>query len=365
MGIRFFINLLFFTIFTSCKNNTEKQENYDTIINLKETIGIESLPVKPLQSTQIIPLEFTEKSILQNINIEGITNQYIAISDVNNLYFFDTQGTFLSSISRKGNGPEEYIDITYSWIDFSKKEAHLYDLHRKSIKKYDFSGNFIEEKKSIHLMSFTELNPNEFIAYNGTHSNFEFAIYDKKWNIKDSIIQRKEKVDTKDFSVIKSFQKSNDNVFFYDKSIIYECKNKEIFPKIFLEKGNLQIPDEVMYDIKRKKERQQYIWGDFVTLAGDYLFINFYYDNKKYYDVWNVKNQKLLYRNIMSSPNDLSGITISVNGKEVRGWIKYFEDNALFFTISENEQEKLEIDNQGNPILVVIDLKEFEINFLE
>lgn len=66
-----------------------------------------------------------------------------------------------------------------------------------------------------------------------------------------------------------------------------------------------------------------------------------------------MKNQKLLYRNVMSSPNDLSGITISVNGKEVRGWVTYFEVNTLYFTISENEQEKLDIDNQGNPILVI------------
>lgn len=349
-----------FILFISCKNSTKKQENQNSVLNFKESIILESLPViSPLKATIISPLEFTEKSILGNFFIVGVSEQYIVTQDVDKLCFFDKKGAFLSTISRKGNGPEEYTSISNCWIDFNKKEAHVHDFHRKSIKKYDFSGNFIEEKPSINLYSFTELNPDEFIAYNEASSDFKFTIYDKKWNIKDSLFARKEEK-TKDFIVLKNFQKNGSDVFFYDESFLYECKNKEILPKLFLEKGDLKIPNEVMYDIKRKKERHKYIWGDFVILAENYLFVDFYYNNKKYYDIWNVKNQKLLYRNILSSPNDPLGIRISINGKEVNGWIKYFENNTLYFLISEHTQSELETSNQENPIIVGVHLENFE-----
>ncbi|WP_172914779.1 6-bladed beta-propeller [Capnocytophaga canis] len=365
MGTRFLINLCYFflVIFVSCESHTEKQVEYEAVLDLKESMGVEKLSIKPLEATQMIPLEFTKRSVLRSAYIEGVTDEYIVVRNGNSLIFFDTQGKFLSKISRMGNGPEEYIENTYSWIDFDKKEAHVYDLHRKSVKRYDFSGNFIEEKKNVHLWSFTELSSDRFIAYNDMLSNFEFTIYDKNWNVKDSIIERKDKFNIKDFNVIKSFQISKNNIFFYNAPIIYQSKNGGMFPKIFLEKGNLQIPDEIHYDLSRKNEKQRYIWNDFVTLAGDYLFLSYYYDNKKYDDIWNVKNQKLLYRNTISSPDELPGVPISVNGEEVRGWIRYFENDMFYFVVSEGEQEKLNVDNEENPIIVVTDLKTFEKSF--
>lgn len=356
----FFISLCLILLI-SCKNNAKKQETENRVLNLKESIILEKLPVAtPLEATLTIPLEFTEKSILAEVSIEGISKKYIVTQDVSKLCFFDKKGTFLSSISRKGSGPEEYTDISgCCWIDFNKEEVHLHDLHKKTIKKYDFSGNFIEQKPSVHLLTFTELNPDEFIACNEVSSDFKFTIYDKKWKAKDSIFA-KEKTSTKDFIVLKDFQKNSKGVFFYDNSILYECKSKEMQPMLFLEKGNLKIPSEVEYDITRKKERHEYIWGDFVMLADDYLFVNFYYDYKKYYDIWSVKNQKLLYRNTISFPDDSSGIPILVNGKEVNGWIKYFKNNMFYFMISEQTRGELEINNQENPIIVGISLESFE-----
>ncbi|MFR5758380.1 MAG: 6-bladed beta-propeller [Bacteroides cellulosilyticus] len=65
------------------------------------------------KNPKTIRLETNDKCLLSaNAYLLNVTPKYIVIGDKTSFYFFNAEnGSFLSVMDRKGNGPEEYADI--------------------------------------------------------------------------------------------------------------------------------------------------------------------------------------------------------------------------------------------------------------
>ena len=84
------------------------------------------------KNPKTIRLETNDKCLLSaNAYLLNVTPKYIVIGDKTSFYFFNAEnGSFLSVMDRKGNGPEEYADIFSRFFDEEKELIYVAD--RKS-----------------------------------------------------------------------------------------------------------------------------------------------------------------------------------------------------------------------------------------
>ena len=71
-------------------------------------------------------------------------SKYIVIGDKTSFYFFNAEnGSFLSVMDRKGNGPEEYADIFSRFFDEEKELIYVATPNKTKLYKPD--GTFVSE----------------------------------------------------------------------------------------------------------------------------------------------------------------------------------------------------------------------------
>ncbi len=341
----------------SCVNKSIYREN---TINVASSLSIKNKELnKPLNVQKIIPLQFTNASMLgENVIIVDISDEFIVVKDSKIVYIFDSKGNYLSKIDCRGQGYREYLNISDILVDVQEENVLILDFFRNSVKKYNFKGNFISEIKDIQVMSFERVNNDCIIGFNPPFSDYEFTFISDNWRKRDSIHKRKSKFTSEDFTVFKDFKLFDSHPYFYDNSsgVVNFFNQKNIDTLLIVDKGEFQIPSEIAYSLKRKKERRKYIWGDYINLTKDFLFLEFYYKNEKYYDIWDINTKKLLFRKSINSPNQSIHL-ISTDNQVIEGmnvWVKFIKNDKLYFLV---EPECINLDNKGNPIILQIDVK--------
>lgn len=70
-----------------------------------------------------------------------MNDSIIFVSEFGKLYTFTREGKFVSQISRKGEGPEEYIVLSSFYIDNKKQQVTIIDNYKNVLINYDFMGN--------------------------------------------------------------------------------------------------------------------------------------------------------------------------------------------------------------------------------
>ncbi len=94
-------------------------------------------------------------------------------------------------------------------------------------------------------------------------------------------------------------------------------------------------------------------------MAGGYLFLEFYFNDKMYRDVWNPETGTLLFRTEISDGNDLPGFPVGVNGETVYCWPNYAEGDNLYCILLHSEAKKIipSIPEDSNPVILHLELE--------
>ena len=118
-------------------------------IDFKQTYPKKGIDLEEIADVSYIPLETTDRSLVQAIRQIEISDSIIIIGDYSNAVIaFDRQGKFLWSFNKQGGGPEEYNTLTTLCVDFNKKEIYILDFYtRYRIMVYSFEGKFIRRLK--------------------------------------------------------------------------------------------------------------------------------------------------------------------------------------------------------------------------
>ncbi len=104
---------------------------------------------EPLQETppykhgEIIKLETSPSCLLGNIIRIEMNDSFIFVLEYDKLYTFTREGKFISQISRKGEGPEEYIVLSSFYVDNPKQQVTIIDSYKNLLINYDFMGNYL------------------------------------------------------------------------------------------------------------------------------------------------------------------------------------------------------------------------------
>ena len=100
-------------LLVSCNNHTKEQRK-DNLLRIPVKMNNDELKLSQIaDSIRYIPLsnDFILKDI-ESMKVDDEGNFYIISSDENGVYKFDRKGNFICQISKKGQGPGEYISLS-------------------------------------------------------------------------------------------------------------------------------------------------------------------------------------------------------------------------------------------------------------
>lgn len=309
---------------------------------------------------EIIPLEFTTESMLGRIRRLASDDEFIITFEDEAIVLFDAKtGKYISNISRKGNGPGEYQFLWSAFVDFSEKKIYAHDFTIRKILIYSFDGTHLETIENDSICSIAAINKDTFIAYHFPKIAYKYnaSIYDKNWNyIKGAALRVQKKDLEKSNEPIISFPTYNGSIFLKPTNDTLYILNQDLaFEKfLFIDEGKYKDKAGVL-----PINRENFITRFDYRIAKNYMFCEFDYDRKSYYDIWDISTQKLIYRNIESKRGDKAGIALNYKGKTIHAWPSFVENNILYCTLEQDEVSMLELknDNEGNPVLLRVEIK--------
>ena len=137
--------------FFCCKQKTQFDINLAVFEQekIKKTEIIKFDNTEYIDSCQFIQLETTEKSLFGEITqLETFEEKfYIYDRQTKKIKVFDHTGKFLNDIGKLGQGPGEYINISFFFLNPKEKKIGLYDPSKSAIHEYTLIGNFLRTVK--------------------------------------------------------------------------------------------------------------------------------------------------------------------------------------------------------------------------
>lgn len=172
-------------IVASCKHSLN-EASIATINNLNLTN--EPLQEAPTyKNARIVKLETSPSSLIGNINRVEMNDSLIFILEFDKLSIFTMEGKFVSQVSRKGEGPDEYIVLSSFYVDNVKEQVIIVDNYKNTLIHYDFNGKYLSSisvpKGSFESSRFTLLTDDEkLLNYNmmDMHDTKAYSLFDIK-----------------------------------------------------------------------------------------------------------------------------------------------------------------------------------------
>lgn len=320
--IFYIILFLFFIACTSTKNDQKGVEFGDIV----------SIPITDLETTygklsdfaedvKIVPLEFSDDCILGEIKKIVMSDSCIFVLENENqkgIYVFDHIGKYLYRIGNRGQGPEEFVDISDFSLNEEEQLIYLYDLARKKVLVFSYEGDFIKDIQMNYYADNFEYQNGLFYLYrespsfgdplcslvikdeNGNTVNKFYPVIKKLPRIHECIFRKldnqilfvehmrdsiftikgdklspKYYIDYKDKSMSKVDRESIKNGTRLSLNVLLECKKMagiedifEINDKVFINNINIIVPKFTIYDKKTKDVKT------FSFILNDFLFIS-------------------------------------------------------------------------------------------
>ncbi|KYG78778.1 6-bladed beta-propeller [Roseivirga echinicomitans] len=166
---QFILFLFILLVAFSCSKNTTKKESESVVVtdDFKSYRLDIDLPVERfsdlIESVELVRMEETDNSLLSYIYAIDHTKGELVFTSgrEDDVFVFDLKGNFVRKINRKGEGPEEYLDITDLWLEGDT--LVIYSKNQLTVKRYKLDGDFIRSER-------LPLSPGHIYSYNGGYA---------------------------------------------------------------------------------------------------------------------------------------------------------------------------------------------------
>lgn len=177
-----FVFLIIFAL-ASCK---QKNSGIDTVtVDLEKLQSVSFFDI--FSQIEIIPLETNDNSLIKDIMKIALFEDKLYVLDYSKseLLIFNSKGNFLTKISDRGQGPDQYLNIADFDVDTINRRITLLAPINSSIYEYDLYGNF-EAKHKLPTITgaynrFKCLNNDTIVFWNFDESN-RIKFYSKSQN---------------------------------------------------------------------------------------------------------------------------------------------------------------------------------------
>lgn len=394
--------MLFSSCFYMCDVSNSKNESTDFVIEIEHLPKIQSIKygdTKYFKSSKIVKLEALDENLIGGIiQIELYDNRFYILDKYSyrsNLYVFDLAGNYLNKIGARGEGPEEYLNISSFFIDEEKGLINIVDGLSSTIIQYDKEGVFIDKIRHnnlhLNLVTKTKVIGNNLFCYSGTNwegNNMYFVVNKKDYSIMEYLRRYSGEytnhfmvnIGTHPFTYIDG--EFHFGALFTDT--IFSFRNDTIAPYMIAKSKENISP----YELQGELEKDEYNYGKTIVRIAEKKKYNTgivnYFENKRYilYDfiaekdlsnavLWDKKeNEGVLISNYTQSCNpDLSSFISSSGNFVIQIWnnktIQMFKDK-----IAENKMEAINYPSgmieqirdynaeEDNPFLILHEFKD-------
>lgn len=102
------------------------------------------------ESATVVPLETSEKCLLAEIKKVEVNKDLIYLKDTKgeSVYCFDFQGRLINKIGHRGDGPEDFVELTSFSLNKEKGLVYVYSRASDKIVVYSINGDFVESLPS-------------------------------------------------------------------------------------------------------------------------------------------------------------------------------------------------------------------------
>ena len=203
--------------------------NYDfiTVDVAKSFSSIKELFLQDFMDVEYIVLETKDDFINQGF-VHDVGKEILLVSNRSNdgdIFVYDRKGKALRKINRKGQGSEEYSNITGITLDDDNNEMYVNNHFAKNILVYDLFGNFKrrlkqEEGQGLFYTDIFNYDKDNLICFSKTNQDGIFVIVSKK----DGRITKKIKVPFSEKKLIQENGGTEDseNPGFFRQTITYK-----------------------------------------------------------------------------------------------------------------------------------------------
>lgn len=175
----------FIFCFNSCIKKEDNKKNNIIYVNLAKVDKVSLWDI--FSHIELIPLETNEQSLIKQVSkiIPYDDNYYVLDYRKSEILMFDSNGKYLHKISDRGEGPQEYANISDFEIDEVNNNLSVLAPVNYSMYEYDFKGNFLNKYKLPDIigayMSFISLNKDTIVYFTYDYDN-RIKLYSKSKN---------------------------------------------------------------------------------------------------------------------------------------------------------------------------------------
>ena len=360
--ILMFIQLLYFPIISF---GEIKDENVK-VVDIEGSIG-KKIPSKSLDmyfNPSVLQIETSDEYLIGDYFIAGSKNGKLALVSNQDIFIIDSNsGKIESKISRRGNGPQEYVEISSVSLDPYKDIIYVTDMAKNRVMTYDYYGTFISELPFKSVADLRKLNDNNYVVcyFLRNAETSCFGIYDKDFKLIRNSTVKKRLVKNFMISVDVTLDSNGECCFQeYYSDTLYKVTSDADIPYLKIDLGKYEMPMKYYATTSvYNKYSDDYIISQSKLIVDNFFFYKYFYDRKMYLDVWNIEKGYLISRTTLRGNKDSYGFKISVDGVEVHCWPEYASDGIIYCTVLPNEAEKISKDYsvENNPMLIKLTMK--------
>ena len=332
-----------------------------------------------IDSLYYIPLDTPEELPVDMVLSVRIMDKSIFVLDKSqNLFRFDTKGKFLNLIGKKGDGPEDYLNVVDFDVNESKRSVHLYDLSKRKILHYNIEGDF-EGSTDIpeNVMNVSMLDDSTFVGYvpsvlslSSEEEIFKLDISGKKKEVIYTKSKENSDIDRVDIFRMATFNKTAVGMEFglpLD-NVTYCISLSSTYKMVELELGGFMLPYDIAVNSLdySKSLNSDYVFELKHQKSQNLHFLSFFYKMEHYRVIYDSYKEKFY--------------TV-FKGKYPKGIENNWDDGASFWPLWISGQNKIvgvinsideelkntdgsfsqfqEFTKYDNPILQIVTLKNY------
>ncbi len=359
----------------SCKPKQEKQNSDCIIIDLANSIQKKSNSDFQLnsitQNINVIPIETNDSTLFDHIVIAGCMEENIAFYDIGfsafqkAIYFMNTaNGKMSTVVNRGGEGPEEYKRIDDVLINNQDSAIFISDFKSKKINEYTFTGQYVRSITNDSIGMMRMLKDGNFVVSYSPFLNMEFSlgIYDKFGNLRRQGLPKVGRDLDFDMIYVDLIAEFNEECYYKQahSDTLFKITSEFDEPALILEKGGYKMPLDVKADREISgREEHKYVQQDYGQLSSKYYFLTYYYDNKKYCEIWNTENSTLIYRSSYGREGGVKGVPVTVDRKTIHVWPSFVSGKSLYCVVEDEDAITLipSLPKDTNPVILEIELQ--------
>lgn len=313
-----------------------------------------------------IPLETDKSNLLGKISKVQIDSVIAILDELNQtLHVYSMEGKLLNVIDKRGNGPEEYAQISDFFLSSKDGYIEVLDAMQLKIIRYNIMGDFINEMKlpfSVGISRFVKKD-GYYIFDQQTRRNekelkYSLLVLSPQGKIINKIFPYERSADIL-FSSRKTFYYVDNKLHYLPIycDTIFSIEGEKAIPMFRIDFSDKWTDKSVMYskvnnpmDFINKIKNSNFITFLNVLETNSTIWIDFIYKEKKYCSIIDK-----LSSHISTYSNDESKDCGTQIGTILTTWNNYF-------VIPESaekmiEQFDIKTDSEDNPFLIFVKFK--------